>query len=78
MLEDQVHSTTMAAIRSSSTALLQADVAWAMERAQLLSVGLKPTDRVLDVGCGPGHLSVASPSWSPKAPSSGSTPIRTC
>jgi len=36
---------------------MQADIAWSMERAELLKQGLRPTDRVLDVGCGPGHLS---------------------
>ena len=58
MLEDQVHSYDHGCDPVELGRLsLQADVAWAMERAQLLSVGLKPTDRVLDVGCGPGHLS---------------------
>ena len=58
MLEDQVHSYDHGGDPVELGRLsLQADVAWAMERAQLLSVGLRPTDRVLDVGCGPGHLS---------------------
>jgi len=58
MLEDQVHSYDHGGDPVELGRLsMQADVAWAMERAQLLSVGLKPTDRVIDVGCGPGHLS---------------------
>lgn len=58
MMEDQVHSYDHGGDPTELSRLsMQADVAWALERSQLLANGLKPTDRVVDVGCGPGHLS---------------------
>ncbi len=35
----------------------QATVAWPIERARLLEVGLKPDMRILDLACGPGFIS---------------------
>jgi len=58
MVEDQVHSYDHGGDPVELGRLsMQADVAWALERSHLLKEGLKPTDRVVDVGCGPGHLS---------------------
>lgn len=58
MVEDQTHSYDHGGDPVELGRLSrQADVAWRLERAQLLRVGLRPTDRVVDVGCGPGHLS---------------------
>ena len=36
---------------------MQADVAWNLEKQQLLKVGISADSRVVDVGCGPGLLS---------------------
>ncbi len=58
MVEDQVHSYDHGGDPVELGRLSrQADVAWVLERTQLVQAGLKPTDRVVDVGCGPGHLS---------------------
>jgi ubiquinone/menaquinone biosynthesis C-methylase UbiE len=58
MVEDQVHSYDHGCDPTELDRLsMQADVAWALERSQLIQQGLQPTDRVVDVGCGPGHLS---------------------
>ena len=58
MLEDLAHSYDHGGDPTELGRLsMQADVAWHLERQQLLRVGLSADARVVDVGCGPGLLS---------------------
>jgi len=58
MLEDLAHSYDHGGDPTELGRLsMQADVAWHLERQQLLRVGISADSRVVDVGCGPGLLS---------------------